>query len=259
LQALSVRVAVAHRLARRTFAGVLIGLTSGWVLAEDDAQVANTFYQYSNEQLEAVCAGMSPSSYVSGLTDGAWVALPFGGRTYYYKSACYYELARRTGRVELCKHVRERKTLFGDGAAYSERSCERMVAASKAANHEQQVAADHHAAAVKGAFKIRAVDTSTLPNGDWQITAHTEGLLSGAYRFEIERLNARKLLAAQAVELSGPGSYTWVIERQDVMGNTPLPAIFPIAISLYYKLPLTSPYPNEKHLSSIQNVTLSAP
>ncbi len=252
-------MAVAHRLARRTFAGVLIGLTSGWVLAEDDAQVANTLYQYSNEKLEAVCAGMSPSSYVSGLTDGAWMALPFGGRTYYYKSACYYELARRTGRTEMCKHVRERKTLFGDGAAYSERSCERMVADAKAASRDLQAVADTHAAAVQGAFKMRAVDTRRLPNGSWQLDAHTEGLLLGAYRFEIERLNGRKLLVSQDVELSGPSSYTWIIEKHELIGNTPLPAIFPIAISLYYKLPLNSPHPNEKHLSSIQNVTLSAP
>lgn len=253
------RVAVAHRLARRTVASVLIGLASGWVLAEDDAQVANRLYQYANEQLEAVCAGMLPSSYVSGLTDGAWVALPFGGRTYYYKSACYYELARRTGRVEMCKHVRERKTLFGDGAAYSERSCERMVAAAKVASREQQAAADTHAGAVQGAFKIRAVQVATLPNGNWQLTAHSEGLLSGAYRFEIERLNGRKLLAFQELELSAPGSYRWTIEKHELIGSTPLPAIFPIAISLYYKLPLTSPYPNEKYLTSIQNVTLSAP
>lgn len=83
--------------------------------------------------------------------------------------------------------------------------------------------------------------------------------MSGAYRFEIERLNGRKLLVSQDVELSGPGSHTWIIEQHELIGNTPLPAIFPIAVSLYYKPPLASPYPTEKYLSSIQNVTLSAP
>ena len=88
---------------------LLCAIPQAW--AQSDAEVTNQYYRYSNPQLEAACARMSPSSHASGLTDGAFVAVPFAGRTYYYQSDCYLELARRTADVAWCAKVRERKTL----------------------------------------------------------------------------------------------------------------------------------------------------
>jgi len=104
---------------RFALTAALLGMVWRSAVALDDAQVANNYYKFSDAQLEAVCAGMSPTSYVSGLTAGAWLAMPFTGRTYFYRSACYFELARRTGKVTYCQQVKERKTLLGDGSAMS--------------------------------------------------------------------------------------------------------------------------------------------
>eukprot|EP01030_Chromulinospumella_sphaerica_P026653 gene26653-26868_t len=89
----------------------------------------NQYYRYNNTELEAVCQTMSPTWHVSGLTDGGWGSLGLGGRTYYYRSACYLELVRRTGRAELCPKVVERRTLFGDGSSHTPEACAKVAAA----------------------------------------------------------------------------------------------------------------------------------
>ncbi|MBB1072942.1 hypothetical protein HUU62_00735 [Rhodoferax sp. 4810] len=238
---------------------VLLGLACTKAVAEDDAQVANNYYKYANAELEAVCARMSPSSYASGLTDGAWLTMPFAGRTYYYRSHCYMELARRTAQVTYCQQVKERSSLLGDGSAVSPASCERLLAAAQAASRESQASADRHAVAVKGAFTLKSVDIRAMPDGAWQLTARVEGVLSGPYRLEIERLSPRKLLAAQDLQLTGQASYIWTLARADVVGSTPVPAIFALAVSLYYVMPSPLSEPGGQHLTSIQNLTLSVP
>lgn len=244
--------------ARCAVFNALITLASSPAFALEDAQVANNYYRFSDAELETVCDRMSPTSYASGLTDGAWAAIPFTGRTYFYKSGCYYELARRTGQRAFCSQVKERKTWLGDGSAVSPQSCERTVAQVLAARQAQQASADRHAATLVGAFKIRTGDVQPLPNGDWLLTTHTEGALSGHYRFKVERINTRKLLAAKDMVLTSDGSQSWTITRGELVGSTPLPAIFPIAISLYYQPSAASGFPADKALVHIQNVTLSA-
>lgn len=227
--------------------------------ALDDAQVANTYYKYSTPELEAVCAAMSPSSYASGLNDGAWMALPFTGRTYYYRSACYYELARRSLEPRFCNLVKERKTWLGDGSSVSPASCLRMLDAARAAGQAQQADANRHAAQVTGVFQLAEPDLLALPDGGWKLTVSTQGALAGSYRLDIELLTPRRTLVSQNLTLDAPVSRSWTLSRHDVVGSAPLPAIFPMAISLYYSVPPTATEPARMHLTSIRNLTLSAP
>ena len=103
------------------------------------------------QQTEAQCEAISPSAYVSGLTDGAWGGFPGTGKTYFYRSACYMDLVRSTGRVELCPKVIQRRSLLGDGSAYSPAACERVAAQFKAAQLQAQREALAHAQALQAA------------------------------------------------------------------------------------------------------------
>ena len=131
---------------RHTFCALLVGIFhQAW--AQTDAEIGNHYYRFSNAELEAVCARMSPTTYIDGLTDGALLAVPFTGRTYFYQSACYLELARRTFDLAWCPKVRERKTMLGDGSSHSPASCQRLVASLQRNQTLIQQSADRHAAA----------------------------------------------------------------------------------------------------------------
>ncbi|OYU46802.1 MAG: hypothetical protein CFE44_00205 [Burkholderiales bacterium PBB4] len=231
--------------------------------AQSDAEVANQYGRYGNPQLEAVCARMSPSSHVSGLTDGAWGAVPFAGRTYYYQSDCYLELARRTADAAWCAKVRERKTLLGDGSSHSPASCQRMVAALQESRQRLQHSADQYAAAVQGVFKIEGAQATALATGDWLLQVHTGGSLPGRYRVQVDNSRDRIRLVTQELTLPQSGPLRYTLTRKQVVGSTALPNIFPIAVSLTYMFPTDSAYASQaqvkEHLSSIQNLTLSAP
>ena len=227
--------------------------------AQSDAEMANHWDSYSADGLEAVCKRISPASYVSGLTDGAWAGLPLGGKTYFYKSRCYMELARRTRNLTVCALVKERKTLFGDGTGVSPASCERTVTAALASGQAQEKLAAQHAAAVQGAFKIQSLQAQSTPDGDWVLALQTAGSLAGKYQIEIKNSRDNRVLLTQDLESDHPENLRWTLQRNAVVQSTPLPAIFPIAVSLYYVLPADSAYPLEKYLFSIKNVTLSAP
>jgi len=239
--------------------------------AQSDAEVGNQYYRYSNTELEAVCARMSQSSHASGLTDGALLAVPFAGRTYYYQSACYLELARRTVDVTWCVKVRERKTLLGDGSGHSPASCQRMLAGLQQSQARIQQSADRHAAAVRGVFKIESAQVTALPSGDWLLLVQTAGSLPGRYRLQVDNSRDRIRLLNQDLMLPTPGPQRYTLARKQVLGSTALPAIFPIAVSLRYVFPADSASasqeqvkadektPVREHLSSIQNLTLSAP
>jgi hypothetical protein len=245
---------------QRVLRWVAWGGFAAWVvpaLAQSDAEMFNQLDRVPHTQLEAVCARMSPSSYASGLTDGAWGALPLGGRTYFYKSYCYQELARRTRQMAVCQKVKERHSLLGDGSAVSQKYCETLVQAAMVSDAQQTAQADRHAAAVRGAFKITRATVTPHASGDWLISVHLEGSLPGNYRLEIESLRERKLLVEEAAAYDTGRDASWLIRRDEVTPGLTLPAIVPLGIRLYYVLPAGSGYSNERYLSSIQNVTLS--
>jgi hypothetical protein len=242
----------------RWMAAVGCWLASAGAGAQTEEDPANHFHRYDNAQLEAVCDAMSPRLYVSGLTDSAWGGFPGAGRTYYHRSACYMELVRRTGRSELCAKVVERRTLLGDGSAYSPVNCERQVAQRKAAQAQQQREAAVFETLVQGVYKLGPITAKALPNGDWLLQTKVQGARAGAYRLEIDSSRNRQRLITQPLTLSQDQDLQWEISRTEVVGNTPLPAIFPIAVSLIYLVPASSERGAFEHLTDIKNVTLSA-
>jgi hypothetical protein len=192
------------------------------------------------------------------------LSVPGAGRTYVYKSTCYMELARRTNDLAVCQKVKQRKPLIGDGSSVSPAVCEKMVQSAQIAEAKSKSDWDRQSAFVKGAYKITSASSTVLPNGNWQITLQAEGTRAGAYWFEAKNGRTDKALAKVEVQLTGDGSTPKVIQQQitidraALIGNTPLPAIFPTVYYLHYRLPPGADYPLPSHQTSIQNLTLSA-
>jgi hypothetical protein len=219
---------------------------------------ANQYYRYNNAELEAVCDAMSPSRYISGLTEGTWGALPGSGKTYYYRSACYLELVQRTGRAELCPKVVERRTLLGDGASHSPQRCLEVAAAYQAAKAKSAHDQAAFAQSVEGAFTIRQIQVHALANGNWRLDIQTAGTRPGDYVFRIRQVRDSRLLLEETHALSQPTSRSWELNRTAVLGSTALPNIFPMAVSISYRRPATASAPASEHITTIQNFTLSA-
>lgn len=248
----------------RFAACLVLYLMSAWLAmpawAGTDAEVAQNLDRYSPATLETACAQMSARSYASGLTDGAWMALPGGGRTYYYRSACYQELARRTGNASWCAQVKERKTLFGDGSAVSPAQCERQVAQVQSDRAELQARAARHAAAVQGAFTVSGVTASEQTQGDWMLLVTLEGRLPGRYRLEVARLTPRRtILVNEELHLEGNTQRQWTLARQTVLGPATPPAIAPLSVSLFYLPAADNQAVPGPHLTGVRNLTLSLP
>lgn len=239
---------------------LLSALQAAPALASADTEISQNLDRYSPATLEVACAQMSPHSYASGLTDGAWMALPGGGRTYYYRSACYQELARRTGNANWCAQVKERKTLFGDGSGVSPAQCERQVAQVQSDRAELQARAARHAAAVQGAFAVSSVKASEQTQGDWLLLVKLEGRLPGRYRLEVARLTPqRTTLVNEELSLERDTERQWTLTRQTVLGPARPPAIAPLSVSLFYLPSADNQAVPGPHLTGVRNLTLSLP
>jgi len=210
------------------------------------------------QQTEAECEAMSPTTYASGMTEGAWGGFPGGGKTYFYRSVCYMDLVRRTGRAELCSKVLQRRSLLGDGSAYSPAACERVAAQSKVTQAQAQRDAETHAKAIQGVYVLSPLIAQTLPNGNWRLRTTAQGTLAGHYRIELQRSRENQRLRTQTLTLSQAQDFEWEVTRAEVVGKTSLPAIFPMAVFLYYQMPPNAEGRAYEHLSSIKNLTLSA-
>jgi hypothetical protein len=68
------------------------------------------------------CRDIDPGEYSTGLLFN-----PPGKKTYFARSSCLQEAARKFRDPTLCEEVRERESLFFDGSAISRESCERRV------------------------------------------------------------------------------------------------------------------------------------
>jgi hypothetical protein len=245
--------------------GLELGLSASALAQTGISDPANTYYRYNAAQLEAVCEAMSPTLYVSGLTEGAWGVPQAAGKTYFYRSACFLEVVRRTGRAELCPKVVERRTLLGNGSAVSPASC--LQEAQRFAAVRAQQAQDNaaHAKAVQGMYTLGPLTVQPLPQGGWRLQTQLQGSLAGKYRLELESSRTRQRLRTQFLVLASKQptqTVQWELSRAEVVGQTPLPAIFPLSASLFY-LPTTPEVPAApgravEHLSTIQNITLSA-
>ena len=85
----------------------------------------------------------------------------------------------------MCKSVKERKTLMGDGSGVSPKACEAMVKAAQLADMQQAESARQHAAAIQGVFKISQLKAVAQGDGNWLVTVQMDGSLPGRYRVEL--------------------------------------------------------------------------
>ena len=255
----------AHPMTRRTALAASHACLCALLLGSQAAQAqaggddpANHYDSYTPAQLEAVCDAMSPTRYISGLTDGGWGTLGIGGKTYYYRSACYMELVRRTGRAELCAKVVERRSLLGDGSNHSPKACAAVAAAYLA--REKQSAEDVAAfkASVEGAFKISDLQVQVLPGGRWRVEVHTVGQRVGNYQLQLVKVRDGAVLREETVALSRPENFQWELSRAEVVAGTSLPNIFPMAVRMSYLVPASASRPAAEHSTGIRNFTLSA-
>nr|WP_315466165.1 hypothetical protein [uncultured Rhodoferax sp.] len=214
--------------------------------------------RYTHAQLEAVCDAMSPTRYISGLTDGGWGTLGIGGKTYYYRSACYMELVRRTGRAELCAKVVERRSLLGDGSNHSPKACAEVAAAYQAREKQNAQELAAFKASVEGAFKISELQVQVQPGGHWRVEVQTEGQRSGTYQLQLVKAHDGTVLRQETLSLSRPESFQWELRRAEVVAGGRVPNIFPMALRMSYLVPASASRPAAEHSTGIRNFTLSA-
>ncbi|MFN7724072.1 MAG: hypothetical protein ACK5QH_03290 [Rubrivivax sp.] len=209
--------------------------------------------------LEAHCRSIPDHAHVSGEVDGGWgQLLPGVGRTYYQRSRCYMELVRRTGRVELCPLVVKRRSLLGDGSAYTPERCEAVGRDTQARMAQEKAAAAAHAALIQGRFVLGPVSASVLPSGDWRLQTLASGQRPGPYRVQVLSGRDRRVLVEQSLDLQHDTPLQWTLPRASVVGQAPLPDIFPVVVVLEHPMPPDAQGRVHWRLSSIQNITLSA-
>lgn len=97
-------------------------------LAED--RKANAFefaYSYLASELlmPEICDKISPRAYLTASF------VPRGHQITYTKSACYNNLALKTGNAEYCVNVKRKRALLFGGGAMTEKECRNRVAAGK--------------------------------------------------------------------------------------------------------------------------------
>lgn len=245
-------------LQRAVFFVVLTPIASAWAQPGGE-DPANQYYRYNNAELEAVCAAMSPQRYVGGLTEGAWVALPSSGRTYYYRSACYLELVRRTGRAELCNKVVERRTLLGNGSSHTPQRCAELAQAFQALQQKNAQDRAAQAQSMVGVFKITQVQVNPLANGNWRLDVIASGTQPGDYILQVRQVReGRVVLEEEAHALAQAKSWRWELNRATIVGNTPLPNIFPMSVTISRRISASGSAQQSEQITSIQNFTLSA-
>ena len=88
---------------------------------------------YAGQRAAAVrqCEAIDPSEYRSGLALN-----PEGYRSFYLRSACYQDAAVKFRDDRLCRHVRERWSLFSSSWGYSRGRCREQVAQGEAADRK---------------------------------------------------------------------------------------------------------------------------
>lgn len=77
--------------------------------------------------------GVETCREMSHLSFRTWLIFnPKGRQTYYIRSECFQKMAVRNRDEDLCREVAERKSLYFDGSAVSEKACREAVRMQKA-------------------------------------------------------------------------------------------------------------------------------
>ncbi len=145
-------------------------------LIAGDAWATN--WQQRFEQALGECQAIPANDYTTGLLFN-----PPGHRTYYERSRCLQELAIEWRKPRLCHAVRERRSLFFDGAAISKVACRNGVA--------EKVERDRVAAAAldpDSFHKLEAVhfDQPHYVGDNVRQQLKTRGSHPGSYQVRIE-------------------------------------------------------------------------
>ncbi|MEW5895534.1 MAG: hypothetical protein AB1650_07255 [Candidatus Omnitrophota bacterium] len=236
--------------------------TGSETFVKKDIDALNLTYSYTDDEFKKVCDRMSPFSYVSGLTDALWGGVP-GGRTYYYKSRCYQELAVRTLNPGLCKKVIERKSLFNDGSGVSEEGCLRDVALFKENEKKRKWESDQFKSSIEGVARIVQAETKVekvSPDG-WKASIVTEGTLFGEYEIEIRLGEMKTLLVEEKVQIrSEKESFEWIFTGDQfgeaITSSRTGKRIFNMAISLKLIKSDRGTSFGQGYLTSIGNVSI---
>lgn len=164
----------------------------------EDADKMNQIDSKSEEELLKLCQELSPWSYVSGLTDGAFV--PFGGRTYYYRSRCFNELAKRSLNPSYCKEVKRRYSLLGkDDLSYDNCILELQKAVRRKENDELK--AQFVKSLKASAHKIIAASFKKNGLKNWSVNVVIEGNQDGDYAIEGKNLSSGKVFLNERISL----------------------------------------------------------
>lgn len=219
---------------------VLMAVTSSERFVRGDVATLNRAGQMSNAELAIACEAMSRWSFVSGLSDGAFNAL--GGRTYYYRSSCFMELARRTLQPPYCDHVRTRHAILNRGASLSRHACLQVVRVGlqpQARNTQQQAEFDRRMAS---ASKLSTLTVTADRAGVWTERAQAQGSMPGEYLFELRNLAAAMsdplgLVSSNQQQLQG-STFDYAVTitsaqlQQCVACRAQGKRIYPLALSL---------------------------
>lgn len=231
--------------------------TASNIFVASDREMLNQIASLSPEKFRESCDALSSFSHVDGLSDGAMGTV--GGKTYYYKSYCYQQLAVATLDENPCAKVRKRWAILDNGSGVSEEECRVEVAGAKKAAAERANESAKNASVVSGRAKIISTKVTPVTESRWKIEVEVQGDLMGDYRFEVKSVNQDKVLATETTTLKEKAkSFSWMIDRTSLVDTTTqLPAIFPIAVSFTYLIPKGTEYPTDESLPSIGNATIS--
>ncbi len=248
---------------------IFLKYTISNTFVKKDIDALNLEYSYSDEEFEKVCKNMSRFSYVKGLTDGAF-GIPMGGKTYYYKSRCYQDLARRTTNNIFCKKVIQRRSFIYNGSSVSEKSCLDEVKKIQESLSSAQKDVDQFKKTAEGAFEIINSENKVekISADSWKISVTVKGSLFGEYDFRIihsdvplEDWDTLGLLASEEIVIKDQKkSFSWIIAR-DQLDKIFDPKVNPrqihhIAIKLFLKKSDEGINFDPEHLTSIGNADI---
>lgn len=215
--------------------------TGSPAFVKKDVDALNKSYAYSSDEFRRACEDMSTFSHVDGLSDGAFI--PFGGRTYYYRSYCFQELARQTVNENLCVNVRKRWTLLGDGSGVSAVACRQQVERAREAqaqreNESKNALEQKKQFLASDPMKITKTWVEKLTDDQWRVSVQVEGSLFGQYKFEVRALNINTKygpIVENSLLQSKSRTLSWTIKRSDIVATSDmLPKIVPISVVLTY-------------------------
>lgn len=213
--------------------------TASYAFVKKDVDTLNSSYSLSGDEFQKACESMSLFSHVDGLTDGALT--PFGGKTYYYRSSCYQELARKTTNESFCANVRERWTLLGDGSGVSKAACRRQVeqaseTRSQIDTEAKQRDEQRQLFIESNPMKITKTWVETLADDQYRVNVQVEGSLFGRYRFEVKAHSLNKkynpIIEDSLLQVNSK-ILSWIIKKSDIASESDvLPKIVPISVLL---------------------------